>query len=169
MKVLLSFLLFSMLSTVVPHAPLLMPGDPLIIVNKATNKVAYIDNNKVQDVFPAGTGRSDELTPEGFFTIKVKAVNPYFRKKNIPGGDPKNPLGTRWIGFDALGTDGRIYGIHGTNRPDSIGKYISNGCVRLKNEDVERLYDKVSIGTKVLVIKSTKDFTTLAKEYGAIQ
>ncbi|MDQ0220766.1 L,D-transpeptidase [Peribacillus cavernae] len=169
MKLLLSILLALTVSPVYPDAPAVKPGDPFLIVNKATNKLAFIDDNAVQEVLPAGTGKSDELTPEGLFTVKVKAVNPYYRKKNIPGGDPKNPLGTRWIGFDAKNTDGRIYGVHGTNQPWTVGKNISAGCIRLKNADVERLYNKVPIGTKILVTRSTKDFYTLAKQNGAIK
>ncbi|WP_409301554.1 L,D-transpeptidase [Peribacillus sp. SCS-155] len=169
MKILVSLLLAFSISYFFPDAPRVNPGEPLIIVNKANNKLAFIQGNKVQKVVSAGTGRSNELTPEGFFTVKVKAVNPYFRKQNIPGGDPRNPLGTRWIGFDALGTDGRIYGIHGTNQPWTVGRYISNGCVRLQNKDVERLYAKVKIGTKVLITRSNKSFELMAREYGAIK
>lgn len=169
MKLLLSVLLAMMVSPVHPDVPPVNPGDPFIIVNKATNKLAFIKDNAVQEVYPAGTGKSQEMTPEGLFTVKVKAVNPYYRKQNIPGGDPKNPLGTRWVGFDAKNTDGRIYGVHGTNQPWTVGTYISKGCIRLKNADVERLYDKVPIGTKILVTRSSKDFSTLAKEQGAIK
>ena len=68
----------------------------------------------------------------------------------------RNPLGTRWIGFDAINTDGRIYGVHGTNQPNSVGKYISNGCVRLSNSDVERLYQQVPLGTKILIVSHQK-------------
>ncbi len=146
----------------------LSSGDPLIIVNKQTNQLAfYKDGNKLLEA-PVATGASKDLTPEGLFTLIVKAKNPYYRKKEIPGGDPKNPLGTRWLGFDARGTDGRIYGIHGTNRPEAIGKYVTNGCVRMKNETVNRLYELVSIGTKVLVIRSSKSFEALARDYGVL-
>lgn len=169
MKLFLSIVLTAMLFPVLHDVPAVAPGEPLVIVNKAVNKVAFINGNKVQEVFSAGTGKSKELTPEGLFTVTVKAVNPYYRKKNIPGGDPRNPLGSRWIGFDALNTDGRIYGIHGTNQPQSIGKYISNGCVRLSKENIEKLYDQVPIGTQVLITSSSKDFKTLAKEQGAIK
>ena len=142
---------------------------PFLIVNKEVNQLAFISNSKIQEIFPVGTGKSKELTPEGLFTVKIKAINPYFRKKNIPGGDPRNPLGTRWIGFDAINTDGRIYGVHGTNQPNSVGKYISNGCVRLSNSDVERLYQQVPLGTKILIVSSQDDFIVLAKKYGAIK
>ncbi|MBN6888789.1 lipoprotein-anchoring transpeptidase ErfK/SrfK [Cytobacillus horneckiae] len=146
-----------------------LPGDPFIIVNKTSNEVAFIDDNQVQTVLPAATGKEEKLTPEGLFTFTVKAKEPYYRKKEIKGGDPANPLGTRWLGFDALNTDGRIYGIHGTNNPESIGKYVSNGCIRLQNAAVESLFDKVPIGSKILITSTEKSFEQLGKDYGAIK
>lgn len=145
-----------------------LPGDPFIIVNKQFNEVAFINDNRVQTVVSAATGKTKDLTPEGLFTITVKAPDPYYRKKDIPGGDPDNPLGSRWLGFDAENTDGRTFGIHGTNDPTSIGKKISQGCIRLQNEAVESLYDYIPLGTKVLVTSSTKSFIDLARENGAI-
>lgn len=144
------------------------PGDPFIIINKSTNELSFVNENRVQTVVSVATGKSADLTPEGLFTVTVKAINPYYRKKNIQGGDPKNPLGTRWIGFDAKETDGRMYGIHGTNNPASIGHYVSLGCIRMQNETIESLYDFIPVGTKVLVTKSEKSAELLAKEYGAI-
>jgi lipoprotein-anchoring transpeptidase ErfK/SrfK len=140
---------------------------PLIIINKTTNQLAFIHNGKIE-VYPVATGLNESLTPEGLFIVTTKAKNPYYRKKNIPGGAPNNPLGTRWIGFNARGTDGRIYGIHGTNNPASIGKYVSQGCVRMYNPNVEQLYEKVPIGTKVLIIRSNESFYSIAKRYGAL-
>ncbi|WP_160722194.1 L,D-transpeptidase [Bacillus sp. USDA818B3_A] len=152
-----------------PIGPNPLPGDPFVIVNKTKNELAFIDDNKIQTIVSVGTGKTQELTPEGLFTITVKAKKPYFRKKNIPGGDPKNPLGARWIGFNAKGTDGRIYGIHGTNQPASIGKYVSQGCIRTQNEVVTSLFPLIPLGTKILVTSSNKSFEDLAKENRAIQ
>ena len=145
-----------------------LPGDPFIIINKSTNQMALVDDNRVQTLISVATGKKDDLTPEGLFTVTVKAVNPYYRKKDITGGDPKNPLGTRWIGFDAEGTEGRTYGIHGTNNPASIGHYVSEGCVRMQNEAIESIFQSVPLGTKVLITDSSKDAESLAAEYGAI-
>lgn len=145
-----------------------LPGDPFVIVNKHTNEIALINENRVQTVVSAATGKTEDLTPEGLFTVTVKAPNPYYRKKDIPGGDPNNPLGSRWIGFDAENTDGRTYGIHGTNDPASVGKKISQGCVRLQNEAVESLYEYIPLGTKILITTSSKTFEELGKEQGAI-
>ncbi|WAA13921.1 L,D-transpeptidase [Fervidibacillus halotolerans] len=146
-----------------------LPGDPFLIVNKRTNEVAFIHEGRIQEIFPAATGKTPQLTPEGMFTVTVKAVNPYYRRKNIPGGSPKNPLGARWIGFDAMNSNGRIYGLHGTNTPSSIGHYVSEGCIRLTNDDIIRLYEQIPLGTKIFITNSTDSFEEIGKEKGAIQ
>jgi lipoprotein-anchoring transpeptidase ErfK/SrfK len=68
----------------------------------------------------------------------------------MPGG-PENPLGARAL---YLYRDGRdtLYRIHGTNEPQSIGRAVSNGCIRMLNDHVTELYDRVTVGTPVLVI-----------------
>ncbi|MCT8138735.1 L,D-transpeptidase [Anaerobacillus sp. CMMVII] len=144
-------------------------GDPYLIVNKRTNEMAYIVGGEVEKVYQVSTGKTDELTPEGEFSVVVKAVNPYYRRKNIEGGTKENPLGTRWIGFNAEETDGRIYGIHGNNDPNSIGHYITGGCVRMFNEEIEELFQKIPYGTKIFITSSEKDFVSLGQEQGAIE
>lgn len=168
MPYLLSFMLFISLSPLWPLGDNPRVGDPLIIVNKQTNRLAYIHDGKVQNIFPVGTGKTNDLTPEGTFDVVAKVENPYYIAKNIPGGLPENPLGSRWIGFNAKDTDGSKYGIHGTNQPSSIGKYVSQGCIRMNKKDIEYLYDHTPIGTKVWIVKSKKSFEKLAKEKGAI-
>ncbi|WP_223702258.1 L,D-transpeptidase [Sutcliffiella deserti] len=160
-------LIFALVTSPIwPLGPNPLPGDPYIIVNKKSNELAYFHEEQLKEVHPVATGKSIELTPEGEFNIIVKAKNPYYRKKDIRGGDPKNPLGTRWIGFDAEDTDGRTYGVHGTNYPESIGSYVTQGCIRMLNEKVEALFDQVPIGTKVLIVNSDKSFEVLGKEKG---
>jgi lipoprotein-anchoring transpeptidase ErfK/SrfK len=143
-------------------------GAPFIIVNKKTNELAFINGGEIKKTYPVATGKTEDLTPEGLFTITVRAKDPYYRKKDIPGGAKENPLGSRWIGFDALDTDGRIYGIHGNNNPESIGKYITQGCIRMYDEDVKALYKQIPVGTKILIIRSDKTFEQLGKEYNAL-
>ncbi len=63
------------------------------------------------------------------------------------GGGPGNPLGAR-----ALYLGNTDYRIHGTNNPGSIGKHVSSGCIRMRDADVIDLYDRVSVGTKVVVL-----------------
>ena len=66
----------------------------------------------------------------------------------IPGGSPRNPMGPR-----AMTLSGGEYAIHGTNRPESIGKYASYGCIRMYNEDIAHLFQRVSVGTPVVVTR----------------
>jgi len=89
-------------------------------------------------------------TPDGKFKIVNKLEDPtwYYEKQVIAPGDPKNGLGTRWLGFDLKG-----YGIHGTIEPEKIGQPASLGCVRLRNEDVEEIFDLVPVGTSVVIRK----------------
>lgn len=65
-------------------------------------------------------------------------------------GGPGNPLGAR-----AMYLGETEYRIHGTNKPDTIGKRVSSGCIRLTNEDVVDLYDRVKVGAKVIVLPAT--------------
>lgn len=68
----------------------------------------------------------------------------------MPGG-PKNPLGARALYLNSNGVD-TLYRIHGTNDPSSIGKAMSSGCVRMLNEDVADLFERVKLGTRVVVL-----------------
>jgi hypothetical protein len=101
--------------------------------------------------YRVGLGK-DERTPLGTFVIKVKQEDPawFFDGRVIPHGDPENILGTRWMGFDdqpgAMG-----FGIHGTMAPDSIGFSESMGCVRMRNHEVEELFQLVARGTRVVI------------------
>ncbi|TDL77089.1 L,D-transpeptidase [Rhodococcus qingshengii] len=167
-KILTPILFAFFISPLWPLGPNPLPGDPFVIVNKTTNELALIDDNRVQTVVSVGTGKTKNLTPEGLFTITIKAKDPYYRRKDIPGGDPNNPLGSRWIGFDAEETDGRTYGIHGTNQPASIGRYVSQGCIRTQNEIISSLYPLIPLGTKILVTSTNKTFEQLGIENGAI-
>ncbi|HVB89678.1 MAG TPA: L,D-transpeptidase [Beijerinckiaceae bacterium] len=65
---------------------------------------------------------------------------------SMPGG-PNNPLGAR-----ALYLGSSLYRIHGTNQPETIGRHMSSGCIRMMNDDVKDLYERVKVGTKVVVI-----------------
>jgi lipoprotein-anchoring transpeptidase ErfK/SrfK len=73
-------------------------------------------------------------------------------------GGPGNPLGAR-----ALYLAGTIYRIHGTNAPSSIGQHVSSGCIRMLNEDVVDLYQRVNVGTKVVVLPDGPRKTTVAE------
>ncbi|MCD8511334.1 MAG: L,D-transpeptidase family protein [Bacillus sp. (in: Bacteria)] len=140
--------------------------DQLIIINKSTNQLAFYENSKLVRTFKVATGRSPELTPEGSFMVVNKIKNRPYYKENIAGGDPTNPLGDRWLGLNARGTWGTTYAIHGNNNPDSIGTYASAGCIRMYDEEVRWLYDRVKINTPVLIVSSSHSFDSIAKGNG---
>ena len=105
-----------------------------ILVDLSERKLTLLLNEQVQKVYPVGVGRMLHDTPIGDFIIINKAPN--------PGG----PYGTMWMSLSKKG-----YGIHGTNDPSSIGKYVSLGCVRMYNQDVEELARTIPIGTPVSI------------------
>ena len=97
--------------------------------------------------YPIGIGK-DGATPLGKFTVLNKVTNPQYTDPQghvIEGADPNNPLGVRWLDL------GKGYGIHGTIAPNSIGKAESRGCIRLRNEDVEEVYDMLALGSEVTI------------------
>ncbi len=138
----------------------------LIIINKASNELAYYENNKVNRIFSVATGKSPSLTPEGSFIIVNKIINRPYYKDGIPGGDPRNPLGDRWLGLNARGTWGTTYAIHGNNNPASIGRYVSLGCIRMYDDEVRWLFDQVKVNTPVIIVTSSNSFDTIAKANG---
>jgi lipoprotein-anchoring transpeptidase ErfK/SrfK len=66
----------------------------------------------------------------------------------VPSGAPNNPMGAA-----ALTLSGGNYAIHGTNSPTSIGGFVSYGCIRMYNSDIEDLYRRVQVGTRVIVTR----------------
>jgi hypothetical protein len=104
--------------------------------------------------YPICIGPGDQ-TPAGTFTVRKKLVNPdwYCDGKRLPFGDPRNILGTRWLGFDPEenGGLGAGLGLHGTTLPESVPGRESKGCVRMLNAHVEEVYDFAPVGAKVIV------------------
>jgi lipoprotein-anchoring transpeptidase ErfK/SrfK len=76
---------------------------------------------------------------------EVRRDKPYLPQV-IPGGSPGNPMGVA-----AMTLGGGEYAIHGTNQPNSIGHFVSYGCIRMFNEDIRDLFGRVSVGAKVVV------------------
>lgn len=141
------------------------PGENFIVINKSNNTLYHLLNKEIIRKYPVATGKSPEYTPEGKFTIVTKFENPTWggagKYKPVKGGAPNNPLGKRWMGLSIKG--GGSYGIHGNSDKESIGKYVSLGCVRMFNEDVEFLYELIDKGTPVWIGNETK-----LKEFGII-
>ncbi|MEH7505846.1 L,D-transpeptidase family protein [Neobacillus drentensis] len=137
----------------------------LIIINKKINKLAFYENGKLVKTYSVATGRTSRLTPEGTFYIREKIVNRPYYKKHIAGGDPRNPLGKRWMGLSKRENGGYPYGIHGNNNESSIGKYVSGGCIRMHNKEIIELFSKIKTRTKVVIVSSKNSFNQLAAPY----
>jgi lipoprotein-anchoring transpeptidase ErfK/SrfK len=128
-----------------------------IIIDTGNTALYYVVDHGHAIRYGVGVGR-DGFTWSGVQTVAHKAEWPDWhppaqmiaRQPYLPrfmAGGPGNPLGARAI---YLGSS--EYRIHGTNDPATIGKFVSSGCIRLTNEDVIDLFNRVSIGTKVVVL-----------------
>jgi lipoprotein-anchoring transpeptidase ErfK/SrfK len=107
--------------------------------------------------YPVGVGKAG-MQWAGTTTISGKYMSPAWappvsiKRENprlpdvIPGGSPHNPMGVA-----AMTLTGTEYAIHGTNQPALIGRFVSHGCIRMYNADITDLYDRVKIGTPVVV------------------
>lgn len=120
-----------------------------IIVNLPSCTLEYYEGNHLIKEYPVAIGKPSTPTPRGFFSIVEKEANPCWYPPNKKGvvvqSGPDNPLGYRWMGFKGN------YGIHGTNEPWAIGSTVSNGCIRMYEEDVEELFHQVPYHTPISI------------------
>lgn len=107
-----------------------------LVVDIDLTLLIVLEGSRVVATFPVALGKVGTPTPVGNYRITHKAK----------WGEG---FGTRWLGLDV---PWGVYGIHGTNRPWTIGGYESHGCIRMFNADVERLYEMVPNGTRVHII-----------------
>ncbi|MFZ5642017.1 MAG: L,D-transpeptidase family protein [Bacillota bacterium] len=112
-------------------------GEKVILIDTKRRTLTLIVNGEPFKQFPIACGKMETPTPIGNWKIKRKATN------------WGTGFGTRWMG---LNVNWGIYGIHGTNKPYSIGGYQSHGCIRMHNRHVEQLYPWVSVGTPVVIV-----------------
>ena len=140
----------------VPFAGAYSPGT--IVVKTSERRLYYVVGEGQAIRYPVGVGKAGK-TWAGTAYIEGKHIRPAWSppddirhdKPNmpvvIPGGSSRNPMGAA-----ALTLDHGQYAIHGTNSPGSIGHFVSYGCIRMYNADIIDLYDRVSVGTNVVVL-----------------
>lgn len=130
------------------------PGS--IVVKTSERRLYYVLDRERALRYPVGVGRADKqwtgrtrilgkyVEPEWIVPAEIRRDNPSLPPVVPPG--PKNPLGPRALALT------RDYAIHGTNKPGSIGGFVSYGCIRMHNADVIDLFDRVQVGTDVIVL-----------------
>jgi len=139
----------------VPFSAGYRPGT--IVVMTRERRLYFTLGNGSAISYPVGVGRAG-MQWSGTSAIDGKYIQPAWeppadiRRENpklppmIPGGSPHNPMGV--AAMTVAGTD---YAIHGTNEPSKIGHFVSHGCIRMHNADIQDLYSRVTVGTRVVV------------------
>jgi hypothetical protein len=134
------------------------PGDrirvPLervhVLVDLSARWLLYLHGDEIVCAWEIAVGRPESPTIPGRYRVGEKLTDPpWFRKGGpvVPFGDEENLLGTRWIAWEGS----ESLGFHGTWEPESIGTAASDGCVRLRNEDVEELFEILPRGAAIEV------------------
>ncbi|MCA6118631.1 L,D-transpeptidase [Bradyrhizobium sp. WSM 1738] len=128
-----------------------------IVVKTSERRLYLILESGLAMRYPVGVGKAGKQW-SGTTKIDGKYLNPAWSPPSvvkrdkpdmpdvIPGGSPRNPMGVA-----ALTLAGGEYAIHGTNVPNSVGGFVSYGCIRMLNADITDLYQRVSVGTTVTV------------------
>jgi len=128
-----------------------------IVVKTSERKLYFVLDGRNALRFPVGVGKAgQEWTGKARISGKyvrpawappddIRRENPHLPKV-IPGGAPNNPMGQF-----ALTLDDGTYAIHGTNRPQTVGRFVSHGCIRMYNADIRALFSMVGVGTPVIV------------------
>lgn len=128
---------------------------PIIVIDRSSNTLQLYRGMRRWRTFRVATGSPYYPTPSGTWRIARKERYPWWYPppsdwarglKPVPPG-PGNPLGTRWMGLSASAV-----GIHGTPNAASIGYSASHGCIRMNVPEAEWLFERVRIGTRVIVV-----------------
>jgi lipoprotein-anchoring transpeptidase ErfK/SrfK len=132
-------------------------GAGTIVIKTHERRLYYVLGNGRALRYPVGVGRTDKQWT-GQSVISGKYIRPAWSppaeiirdnprvSRFIPGGASNNPMGAA-----AMTIAGGEYAIHGTNRPGSVGGFVSYGCIRMLNADILDLFDRVAVGTPVVV------------------
>ena len=141
---------------VVSYSTRYAPGT--VVVSTSERRLYYVLGNGQAIQYGVGVGRPG-FEWAGSKTVTMKREWPDWRppaqmlrrRPDLPrhmAGGPDNPLGAR-----AMYLGGSLYRIHGSNEPETIGQAVSSGCIRMTNDDVVDLYERVKVGTRVVVVR----------------
>lgn len=132
-------------------------ADPVVVETRlvlsiSERRVSLFQDDTLVTSYPVAVGAPETPTPQGEFTVSQMVIEPLWQSPwtgELHEYGPDSALGLRWIGFSESAAGS--FGFHGTPTVNSIGQAVSNGCVRMYNEDVVALFDQVKVGTPVLV------------------
>lgn len=148
-----SMIVLLILVSVVCSVPAVADNPWKIRINIPEYRLYLYRGNELQQKFYIAVGKPQNPSPVGNYWIANKTVNPTWYppdgKPPVPPG-PNNPLGKYWMGLNVGG-----YGIHGNIASWSIGSPASKGCFRMYNNDVEKLFRLVPVGTPVQIVYQT--------------
>jgi len=131
----------------------------MIVIKTNERRLYYVVDDGKALRYPVGVGRAG-MEWAGSTFISGKFIKPAWRAPEsirkdyarlpevVPAGSPSNPMGAA-----AMTLAGGEYAIHGTNNPGSVGHFVSHGCIRMYNSDIMDLYNRVSFGTRVVVLR----------------
>jgi L,D-transpeptidase ErfK/SrfK len=144
----------------------LLPSVPRrgIVINLGAMRLYAFPAGRPPLTFPIGTGVDIDMTPRGETSVVAKQVHPtWYPPKSIRRERPDLPAAIPPGPDDPLGDlilrlGWRGYGIHGTNKPDGVGRHVSHGCIRLYPEDIATLFPLIPVGTQVRVIDQRSTF-----------
>ncbi|MBI2266160.1 MAG: murein L,D-transpeptidase [Armatimonadetes bacterium] len=128
---------------------------PRMYINLSKFSLALVEGPDTYKIFPIACGSPAYPTPVGTFQVTDLILNPtwfppkspWAKEAQITPPGPGNPLGTRWIGLNSS-----VVGIHGTYSDWSIGYPVSHGCIRMRVRDVEEIFNRVNVGTEVVIL-----------------
>jgi L,D-transpeptidase ErfK/SrfK len=129
-----------------------MMSDLHVVIRLGERELDVYEGQTVVATYSVAIGQDEWETPVGHFAVLDMRENPVWQHpitKEAVGPGPDNPLGTRWIGF-AFSDEYRI-GIHGTYAEALVGQAVSHGCIRMRGDDIEALYERLHIGTPLMV------------------
>ena len=147
------------LSNAVPKGEADRSLPSVVIVDQSAHKthVLQLKNGQIEDVLTVSNAVGKSATPTPFqrWEVSDKRLDPiWYPPKSIGGKpvapfkeNPRNPIGLAFIRLD-----GTNFGLHGTNRPDQIGRSVSHGCMRHNNTDILKIYPLVDKGTAVYTV-----------------
>ena len=124
-----------------------------LVLDLSDYKVYLLNRDGQEEAsYPVAIGKKGWETPVGHFQVIQMEYDPAWEHPHtgqiVPPGK-NNPLGRRWIGFYV--SNNKYLGFHGTPNESLLGRPVSHGCVRMRNEDIVKLFEQVSIGTSVQV------------------